>query len=282
MTYFADRTFVLNYSQDNDIENLREVLDRVTLIDSDGERSHNWFKDKDGYTALMVAVNRGHIECVKLLLEYNAAQIIDEKEVVTGKTCCHMASAKGYNEILKLILDAKADPNSQQNNGNTPLIWTCANGHVESTKLLLQYGADVNILNRDNWSPAIYAAHNNHIDCLQIIIKNANLDIQTNDGYTALHYSVGLNLVDITTLLLEHSCRRDLKNIANKVPAELAKTDQIKALLDCSIEDLKNCKNDDLYFYKKLCDREDVSNDTLRIVLRKVLDTLSELKSNLN
>jgi len=282
MTYFADRTFVLNYSKDNDIENLREVLDRVTLIDNDGQRSHNWFQDKEGYTALHAAVNKGHTECVKLLLEYNAAQIIDEKEFITGKTCLHMASAKGYSDILKLLLEAKADPNSQQNNGNTPLIWSCANGHVESTQLLLQHGADVNILNRDNWSPAIYATHNNHIECLRIIIGIANLDIQTTDGYTALHYSAGLQLADITTLLLEHNCRRDLKNIANKVPAELAKTDQMKALLDCSMEDLDNCKNDDLYFYKKLCDREDVSNDTLRIVLRKVLDTLTELKSKLN
>ena len=37
-------------------------------------------------------------------------------------------------------------------------------------------------------------------------------------------------------------------------------------------------KKDDLFFYKKLCDRNDISNSSLREVLRKILEDLSEMK----
>ena len=103
MTYFADRTFVLTYSQNNDIEKLEDVLNKVTIIDNKGNKSHNWFKDNKGITPLHAAVSKGNKECVSLLMKYNAAQIVNEKEIITGKTCLHNAAAKGYSEIMKMV-----------------------------------------------------------------------------------------------------------------------------------------------------------------------------------
>lgn len=59
----------------------------------------------------------------------------------------HQAADNGLFDIAKLLLDNEANPNTQQNDGNTPLHLTCLKGDIRLTRLLLQYGANPNIQN---------------------------------------------------------------------------------------------------------------------------------------
>jgi ankyrin repeat protein len=71
-----------------------------------------------------------------------------------------MASANGHLEIVKLLLENKADPNLQNSAKNTPLRmsnsfiiyeqfldWAALNGRRDITELLLLNKADPNIKN---------------------------------------------------------------------------------------------------------------------------------------
>jgi hypothetical protein len=64
-------------------------------------------------------------------------------------------------EIIELLLANKnIDVNKQNNNGNTPLIWASGYGHKEIVELLLAHQADVNKQN-NNGNTALMSASNN-------------------------------------------------------------------------------------------------------------------------
>ncbi|TMA53279.1 MAG: ankyrin repeat domain-containing protein [Deltaproteobacteria bacterium] len=47
-------------------------------------------------------------------------------------------------ELIEVLLDAGADPNSQGRDGLTPLMWAAGQGLLDPVTLLLRRGADVN------------------------------------------------------------------------------------------------------------------------------------------
>ncbi len=80
---------------------------------------------------------------IRRLIEAGAdVNVINKK----GVTPLFQASVEGHYEIVKLLLDAKADVNkARTTNGITPLFWASGEGHYEVVKLLLDAKADVNI-----------------------------------------------------------------------------------------------------------------------------------------
>ena len=59
-----------------------------------------------------------------------------------GKTPLNWAASNGCTDVVKLLLDARADPNKPNRNGrDTPLYWADFYGHKDVVKLLLDAGA---------------------------------------------------------------------------------------------------------------------------------------------
>jgi ankyrin repeat protein len=56
------------------------------------------------------------------------------------------AAQAGHAEIVRVLLDAKANPNARKKNGVTPLVGASFGGHVEVVGVLLKSGADPNRL----------------------------------------------------------------------------------------------------------------------------------------
>ena len=99
-------------------------------------------KDRCGCTALGRAVFFGYKDMVELLLvrgadvnmqNYYAMQDHD------GWTALICASSYGRTEIVKLLLNYRADINIKDNNGNTAIIHASSNGHQAVVKLLEDY-----------------------------------------------------------------------------------------------------------------------------------------------
>ena len=76
-----------------------------------------------------------------------------------GWTALHNASAHGFTEGVRYLVETGADVNmsSTDEDGDTPLTLTSYWGYVELVRALLEAGADVNKRDSDGRSPLYYA-----------------------------------------------------------------------------------------------------------------------------
>lgn len=99
---------------------------------------------QDGFTALHLAAFFGHHYCAKLLLEERADPNAVSQNAM-AVTPLHSALVEKPEPVVAplvaLLLNAKADPNTKQASGSTPLMVAQQNGHIQVEKLLRAKGA---------------------------------------------------------------------------------------------------------------------------------------------
>jgi ankyrin repeat protein len=140
--------------------------------------------------ALLYASFRGHIEIVKLLLDYGADLSITHAE--TGWTPLGFAVSEGHIETVKLLLDYGADPDIADTDSWTPLLNASSEGHVEIVKLLLDNGADSSIADvGTGWTPFITAIQRGYREVVELLLPtgigmNNTVLWLTRRGYTDL------------------------------------------------------------------------------------------------
>lgn len=72
-----------------------------------------------GKTAILRAVKGGDVDQVAALLRINADLSIPDKD--TGRTPLHIAAEQGNSVIVRVLLDANADPSALDFRRKTPL-----------------------------------------------------------------------------------------------------------------------------------------------------------------
>lgn len=83
----------------------------------------------------------------------------DQAYIGDGRLPIHGASAVGSVRLLRVFLDAGADPNVRNNTGETPLHLSARHGHIPVVQLLLHRGARINEKTRfTRATPLMYAA----------------------------------------------------------------------------------------------------------------------------
>ena len=70
-----------------------------------------------------------------------------------GRTALHMCASYNHPEIARMLIDAGADVNIQDENGLTPLHWCVINNHPEIARMLIDAGADKTIPNNNGTLP---------------------------------------------------------------------------------------------------------------------------------
>ena len=124
-------------------------------------------------TPLLCATSRGHIECMKLLLDAGV-----DKDAVNdeGWTPLMYAAAAGFTDGVKLLLDYGVNVNKTDNDGWTALMIAAMNWDNNIQKLLLDAGAEVNIVNSDG-KTALIIADDNHVEELELLINATYNDV---------------------------------------------------------------------------------------------------------
>ena len=158
--------------------------------------------DIEGWSALSYAVNNGDIEIAKLLLE-NKAKIKDELLIAIKSPI-----VESRINMMKLLIDNKANINYTDENGFNPLNIAIESGDMELTKFLITNGANVNSLMQDGVSLIGYAIAQNNMDLLQILIENgANVNYTNGDSWadTPLKTASRLGLDNVVRILLSRN-----------------------------------------------------------------------------
>lgn len=121
----------------------------------------------DGFGVLGLAVYFGRSEAAKLLLESGAhpdtSSANDFKVRPLHSAAAHLDEEKSV-DLLRLLLDWKADPNVAQAGGWTPLHQAAAHGRETAVKLLVEHGASLMAKSDDGRTPLEMARAKGHTE----------------------------------------------------------------------------------------------------------------------
>ena len=123
---------------------------------------------------------------------------------------------KDYN-LVKKLLENKADPNQTGPLDTSPLIYAGKFNSADIVKTLIEYGADIDyvIPNSigDSVNALMQAARSNSLVSSEILLENqANIEIiQPDNGMTPLMVAAKYNSYDVCKLLLDNNANIEAK-----------------------------------------------------------------------
>eukprot|EP00439_Symbiodinium_sp_Y106_P013847 s3864_g1.t7 len=131
--------------------------------------------DGIGDSPLTAAAYSGQIDVVRLLLEARADTGLPEDE---SQTPLEAASELGYQDIVRLLLESRADGGIPRVTLETPIWLAASSGHEEIVRLLLQAGAPTESSYDDGETPLLQACERGHLATAEVLL-NSNADVNT-------------------------------------------------------------------------------------------------------
>jgi ankyrin repeat protein len=127
----------------------------------------------------------------------------------------HIACENGHAHIAEILLDAKADIESQNWGSckSTPLL-AAVNAHSGKTvALLLARGADANKPDDEGYAPLLYAVCAGQADIAEALLKNgASPDATGGRGTPALGFAATGGDADMIRLLVKYGARPEVRD----------------------------------------------------------------------
>ncbi|MGB5636609.1 MAG: ankyrin repeat domain-containing protein [Waterburya sp.] len=141
--------------------------------------------------------------------------IIQEPELIDvqgalGNTAICSAVKQGNYELVRCLLQNKANPNIANNLSNTPLIWAIKEPRINQKiiHLLLEYHADINCIGHMNKTPLTWAVIHNEIDLVELFLRNgADPNIPDKEIGTPILRATLDNHLKIVELLLRYGTK---------------------------------------------------------------------------
>ena len=158
-------------------------------------------QDMRGGTALMRSVR--DLSKVKLLLDRGAEVDARSGRGVTALMVA--ANSPGKSDVVRLLLDRKADPHAADAADTSTLMYATDLGDFESVKALVAAGAEVNVGRRNGVTPLFWAANGPNRVLSWLLERGAdpNLRARERDGMTPLMMAAAAGAVDNVRALLD-------------------------------------------------------------------------------
>ncbi|XP_013386281.1 M-phase phosphoprotein 8 isoform X9 [Lingula anatina] len=150
------------------------------------------------------AVKEGMYERVRKALNSQKQYNLEQPDQM-GMTLVMLAAAKGFDDLVELLVINGANMNAKAKTGNTPLMFAAENGHLCTVAVLLALGAHINIQNGSQETALIKATKKGHNQIVKMLLENgADFSAENATGNTALKYAKLLNSVELQATINQH------------------------------------------------------------------------------
>jgi uncharacterized protein len=149
-----------------------------------------------------------------------------------GYTGLMVASERGRADIIKSLLDHKADPNAAGRDGTTALMLAAENNQPEIVKLLIGRGADPNKQDNNGWTAVLKAAYQGNSKCIEILASHSKLELDR-----ALLVATLMERKDAVKALLDNGAEVDCRASDGRTPLILAAGKGNKDIVQLLLQD---------------------------------------------
>eukprot|EP00913_Durusdinium_trenchii_P020569 g19319.t2 len=162
-------------------------------------------------TALHAAAEAGQLECAEVLLENGETLQLVNQPQEAGLTPLHMASRNGHVEMIRLLLDFGACRDARDHMGVNALHVAAEYGQEEVVEFLLEIGMDIEATEEAGATALYLAAENGQLSVVKALVEaGAEKNAADEAGATALYTACQYGHADVIAALLAHredACR---------------------------------------------------------------------------
>ncbi len=172
------------------------------------------------FTPLMKAVFSKNLEQVKELSNPETVNVKNNRGQSSLHLACSYSNSK-TKEIIKVLLENKADPNLREEGGFTPLMLAVSTT-IDSVEMLLKNGANPNLINKYGGTALMLASYystlSSSVEIVECLLKNGADPNLSPDLKTALFFAktalffaknnyFGKESTETVEMLLKHGAR---------------------------------------------------------------------------
>ncbi len=140
-----------------------------------------------GMTPLMLAVQKGQLDTVKILVDAGAK--VNVKRNSDGETALMLAIRENPT-IAHVLLDKGASVNDRRLDGLTALMLAAKAGEESVVKKLISYGAAVNVKTDFGWTALMAAVYSGSLGTVAALLNaRAEVNAKTQEGNSALKFA---------------------------------------------------------------------------------------------
>lgn len=162
-------------------------------------------KDGDGWAAVQHAIQRGHLDIVKYLVD--RFKVGMDAKNSKGYTALRLAVENGHIAVVKYLIEEHHFAHEAKSNyGYTALHRASIHGRFEIVQYLFEKcHCDKEAKNDDGCNALHFVSIKNHLEIVKYFIESCHVDQEANDnkGWTALHCDCFFGHWDIVKYLLE-------------------------------------------------------------------------------
>ncbi|KAK6636040.1 hypothetical protein RUM43_009692 [Polyplax serrata] len=155
-----------------------------------------------GWTPLLIACHKGHMELVNNLLANHARVDVFDLE---GRSALHLAAERGYLQVCDALLTNKAFINSKSRVGRTALHLAAMNGYTHLVSFLIKdHNAMIDVLTLRKQTPLHLAAAAGQLEVCRLLLElGASIDATDDLGQKPIHVAALNNYSEVVQLFLQ-------------------------------------------------------------------------------
>ena len=217
----------------------------VEAIEGLGINMSRFLEDRKRQVALYVASKEGNMDEVKRLLEDDAEV---DKEDKDGFTALDVAILHGRYDIAKELCEKKNINTDWLDDAGQPLHWAAGLGRVNVVKKLIDKGGDIEVKDEYGWTPLHYASRYGHLNVVEFLVEyKAGIHTTDNIDNTPLHSTSYYGHLNVVKFLVENKADIEAKNTWRNTPLHWASWQGKLEVVKCLVENKADitAKNND-------------------------------------